>query len=435
MIGHSETIKITTPIKWGRITVIVSKSVSISKQMVWLAYQKVKANSGSAGIDGESIKDLEENLRKNLYKLWNRLASGSYFPPMVKEVEIPKGDGRKRKLGIPTVADRIAQTVVKDYLEERFERIFDLDSYGYRPNRSGHQAIEKARKNCWKMDWVIDLDIKSFFDEIDQELLSKALSRHVREKWVMMYIQRWLEAPIQTKDGEVRYREGKGTPQGGVISPLLSNLYLHYAMDYWLKKHYPDVKFERYADDIIIHCQDESTARKLLKAIENRLEESRLRLNPEKTRIVYCKDNRRRTKNEKVQFDFLGYRFQPRTSKDKAGRLYLSYDCGISPKKRKKIEEEIRAKKIHRWTTATIEEIAKELNPQIRGWINYYGKFRKWEMAGIFWRLNRRLARWAKNKYKSFKGRINKARKWLILLIKGNRKLFVHWEHNFIGIG
>lgn len=207
-----------------------TKSVPISREMIWSAYKKVRSNQGGAGVDHISIEEYDANRSKHLYKLWNRMSSGSYFPPAVKEVEIPKKDGKTRKLGIPTISDRVAQMVVKDYLEPRFEKIFSPTSFGYRPQKNAHQALRLVRENCRKTDWVIDLDIKGFFDNIDHEKLLKALEKHVSEKWCILYITRWLQTPVQTKSGDLLYKQGKGTPQGGVISPLLANLFLHYAI-------------------------------------------------------------------------------------------------------------------------------------------------------------------------------------------------------------
>ena len=270
-----------------------TKSIPISKEQVWLAYKKVKANQGSAGVDQISMEEFDAQRSKHLYKLWNRLASGSYFPPPVKEVEIPKKDGKVRKLGIPTIADRVAQMVVKEYLEARFEKIFSPNSYGYRPDRNAHQALEKVRQNCRKTDWVIDLDIKGFFDNIDHERLMLAVQKHVPEKWCLLYIQRWLTMPVQTKSGELIQKQGKGTPQGGVISPLLANLFLHYAMDKWLEQNHQKVEYVRYADDAILHCRTKTEAEQTLAALDERMKACGLELHPERTKQVYCRDYRR----------------------------------------------------------------------------------------------------------------------------------------------
>lgn len=406
-----------------------TKSLPVSKQMVWNAYKKVKANKGSAGIDGISLEGFELKLKDNLYKIWNRLASGSYFPPPVKEVEIPKKDGKKRKLGIPTVGDRIAQMVIKDIVEVRFEKEFSSNSYGYRPMRSAHQALEVVRNNVRKYDWVIDLDIKGFFDNIDHGLLNLALEKHVEEKWIKMYIHRWLEMPVQTKSGELIAKQGKGTPQGGVISPLLANLFLHYVLDKWLSINYPEISFVRYADDAIIHCRTKMEAEAVLKAINDRVTECKLALHEKKTKIAYCKDYRRKENFCNIKFDFLGFSFQPRSTKSKInGRMFLGFDLAISKTSRNNIIEALSKTNFHRWTTASIEDIAEMLNPKITGWLNYYGKYRRWELAGIFRRLHRRLAKWLLNKYKRLKWSFKRAFKMLKKIKLSNSELFAHWK-------
>ena len=319
-----------------------TKSVPITREMVWKAYLKVKKGGKSAGVDKVSMEEFDANRSKHLYKLWNRMASGSYFPPPVKESEIPKENGKTRKLGIPTVSDRVGQMVVKEYLEPRFEKIFSPHSYGYRPKKNAHQALSEVRKNCWKTDWVIDLDIKGFFDNIDHEKLMLAIGKHVPEKWARLYITRWLNMPVLTKSGKLVEKQGKGTPQGGVISPLLANLFLHYAFDKWLETTDSTVKFVRYADDAIIHCRSKSHAEHILKELQSRMQECKLELHPEKTKLVYCRDYRRRGKYPVVKFDFLGYSFQPRTNKSKrTGKLFLGFDCAISISSRKKIADKL----------------------------------------------------------------------------------------------
>jgi len=272
---------------------IKTRSYVISKFVVWEAYKRVKANKGSSGVDGESLEVFEKDLKNNLYRLWNRMSSGSYFPPPVKLVEINKKSGGKRPLGIPTVTDRIAQMVVKMTLEPKLEPCFHADSYGYRPGKSAIEAVGKVRERCWRYNWVIDLDIKGFFDNLNHDLLKLALEKHRPEKWVMLYIERWLKAPVQQLDGSLNERT-KGTPQGGVISPLLANLYLHYAMDEWLRIKHPDTPFERYADDSVVHCRTEREAKETLQSLKERLLQCGLELHPEKTKIVYCKDDDRR---------------------------------------------------------------------------------------------------------------------------------------------
>lgn len=409
-----------------------SKSIPITKQMVSDAYKKVKANKGGAGIDGISLEQFELKLDGNLYKIWNRLASGSYFPPAVKQVEIPKKDGKKRKLGIPTVGDRVAQMVVKDLIEERLEKEFMPNSYGYRPLKSAHQALEAVRQNVREYAWVIDLDIKGFFDNINHELLMQAVERHVDERWMKMYILRWLKMPIQTQSGKLIEKQGKGTPQGGVISPLLANLFLHYALDKWLTIKYSDISFVRYADDAIIHCRTKTEAEEVLEALSVRLSECKLELHEQKTKIAYCKDYRRKEKFSNVKFDFLGFSFKPQSMKSKLNKgIFLGFGMSISKTSRKKIVEEIRKTNFHRWTTATIEEIAEMLNPKIRGWINYYGKFCKWEMNRTLGRLHRRLAKWLLNKYKSLKWSFKRAFKLMHQIKQSRPLLFAHWKAGY----
>lgn len=298
-----------------------AKPYSIPKQLVWDAYRRVKANRGAAGVDGESLVAFEKDLKGNLYKIWNRMSSGSYFPPPVRLVEIPKGNGGTRPLGIPTVGDRVAQTVVKMALEPFLEPVFHSDSYGYRPGKSALDAVGMARKRCWAASWVIDLDIKAFFDSLDHDLVERAVAHHTDNPWIRLYIARWLRAPAQGADGSMEVRT-KGTPQGGVISPLLANLFLHYAFDAWMRRNFPGILFERYADDAIVHCRSERQARYVLEAIRRRFGQCGLELHPAKTRIVYCKDDDRCGDSEHVAFDFLGYTFQPRRAKNRWGKHF-----------------------------------------------------------------------------------------------------------------
>lgn len=409
-----------------------TKSIPISKQQIWLAYKKVKANQGSAGVDQISMEEFDAQRSKHLYKLWNRLASGSYFPPPVKEVEIPKKDGKVRKLGIPTIADRVAQMVVKEYLEARFEKIFSPNSYGYRPDRNAHQALEKVRQNCRKTDWVIDLDIKGFFDNIDHERLMLAVQKHVPEKWCLLYIQRWLTMPVQTKSGELIQKQGKGTPQGGVISPLLANLFLHYAMDKWLEQNHPKVEYVRYADDAILHCRTKTEAEQTLAALDERMKACGLELHPEKTKQVYCRDYRRQDTYETVKFDFLGYSFQPRSTKSKqTGKLFLGFDCAISISSKKRIADKLEDLKIDRLNFKSIVGVALYLEPFIRGWINYYGKYRITELKPVFLLLRQRLVWWARKRYKRYKTNMVKAYRWLDRVQKQFPNLFYQWRYGF----
>jgi len=392
-----------------------TSTVPITKEMVKAAYRKVKANHGAAGVDKESLEVYQEDLLNNLYVLWNRLSSGSYFPKPLRSVSIPKSNGKKRTLGIPTVSDRIAQQVIKSYLEPRLEAQFDNNSYGYRPLKSAHQAVEAVQENVRSYAWVLDMDIKSFFDEVDHELLMKALERHVEEKWVKMYILRWLETPVQQPNGTVIRKEGKGTPQGGVISPLLANLFLHYVLDKWIAKHYPRVAFVRYADDVIIHCQTEEEAKQLLAAVRLRLAECKLSLNEEKT------------KGKK--FDFLGFTFKPCSvaSKRGGGGMFLGYGCAISQSAQTRIIEGWAKLNWHRRSNLTIQEIAGQVNPQMKGIIRYYGKFKLWELHRLMWHFEFRLVKWVLNKYKKFKNSYTKAYQWIKELKKSYPTMFYYW--------
>jgi RNA-directed DNA polymerase len=406
-----------------------TKSIPVSHQMIWLAYKKVKANKGSAGVDSVSMEEFDANRSKHLYKLWNRMSSGSYFPPPVKQTEIPKKDGKMRKLGIPTISDRVGQMVVKDFIEPRLEKVFCASSYSYRPNKNAHQALASVRENCWRTDWVIDLDIKGFFDNIDHDKLMLAVEKHVPENWIRMYIVRWLEMPVQLKSGELEHKQGKGTPQGGVISPLLANLYLHYALDKWLEMEEPTLKFARYADDAIIHCRSKQQAEYILKQLDIRMKSCGLELHPDKTKIVYCKDQRRSAKHEVVKFDFLGYSFQPRTTfSKKKGKLFLGFDCAISISSRKRIADKLEELKVEKLSFRSIVGIAHYLNPKIRGWVNYYGKFRKSELMKVFQLLRKRIVRWARIRYKRYKTSINRAYKWYDRIRKQFPYLFYHWQ-------
>ncbi len=404
----------------------IGKTIPIEYEWVVAAYQKVRRGGKASGIDKESWADFEKQTERNLYVIWNRLASGSYYPQPLREVEIPKKDGKKRKLGIPTLRDRIAQQVVKEYMEERIDKIFHKNSYGYRPLKSAHQAIEEVRQNCYKQDWVIDMDISSFFDEIDHELMLKAVSHVMEEKWVKLYIERWLQMPIQQSDGTLKQKQGKGTPQGGVISPLLANLYLHFTLDIWLTKHFRAVSFVRYADDIIIHCNSKAEAEEVLRAVKERLAEVKLQIKEEKTAIIYCKDYRRKEKQEKVKFDFLGFSYQPRGRKSKIdGKLFMAFTAEISQSSRKKIREVIRSAKIWRYTQIEISDIANHFNPKIRGWINYYGIYSKRSLRRIMMRIELKLMKWISKKYKIG---YRKTVKKLALIKQENPKLFYHWQ-------
>jgi RNA-directed DNA polymerase len=404
-----------------------AKPYSISKRVVWEAYKRVKANKGAAGVDGESIAEYEEDLKNNLYKLWNRMSSGSYFPPPVREVEIQKYDGGKRPLGIPTVADRIAQAVVKLYLEPSVEPYFHPDSYGYRPGKSAIEAVGVARQRCWRYNWVVDLDIKGFFDNLDHKLVMRTVRKHTDCKWILLYIERWLKAPVQREKGELLDRD-KGTPQGSVISPLLANLFLNYAFDEWMRKTYPSIPFERYADDIIVHCASERQAKWIKATIERRLLLCRLELHPEKTKIVYCKDDARVGSYRNEKFDFLGYTFRPRTSKTRLGKYRVSFSSAVSNKATKKMRQDMRGWRFHRRSDKCLEDFSRFSNPIVRGWINYYGRYYKSALYRTFDLFNCILVQWVMRKYKKFNGSFRRAKHWLGRLACRQPWLFAHWQ-------
>jgi RNA-directed DNA polymerase len=404
-----------------------TKPFSITKEVVWEAYKKVKSNKGSAGVDDVSIEEFDKDLKNNLYKIWNRMSSGSYFPSPVKLVEIGKRDGGVRPLGIPTVGDRVAQMAVKIMLEPSIEPYFHPDSYGYRPGKSALEAVGKARERCWRYNWVLDLDIKGFFDNLRHELLMRALQKHTDNKWVLLYIGRWLKAPMQTSDGVIVDRD-KGTPQGGVISPLLANLYLHYCMDEWLRRNYPKNPFERYADDSVVHCKTVQEAQELRDALGKRFSECGLELHPEKTKIVYCKDDDRRENYPVTKFDFLGYTYRSRRSKNRWGKYFVNFLPAVSNRAKKDMRQVLRSWKIHLRSDKTLLDISRMINPMLRGWINYYGRYYKSELYCVFQHLNRTLARWATQKYKRLRGHKRRAMFWLGKIASREPLLFYHWK-------
>ena len=404
-----------------------AKPFCISKRIVWEAYKRVKANKGAAGVDEISITEFEKDMKNNLYKLWNRMSSGSYFPPPVRSVEIPKSSGGQRVLGIPTVADRIAQTVVKMYLEPKLEPHFHRDSYGYRPGKSAVQAVGVARERCWRYDWVLDMDIQGCFDNLDHELLMRAVRKHTDCRWMLLYIERWLKAPAQQSDGALVQRE-KGTPQGGVISPLLANLFLHYAFDEWMRRNSPYVPFERYADDAIVHCKSEKQARWLKEAIGKRLAECKLELHPEKTKIVYCKDVDRRGNYPREKFDFLGYTFRPRRSKNRWGKYFVNFTPAVSDKAAREMRRAMRGWRLHLRSDKTLEDLSRMFNPILRGWINYYGRYYRSALYPTLRVLDRTLVRWATRKYKRLRGHPRRATHWLGRIARREPYLFAHWE-------
>jgi len=405
-----------------------AKPFRISKQVVFEAYKRVKANKGAAGVDGVSISDFEVNLKDNLYKIWNRMSSGTYFPPPVLAKDIGKTNGGQRRLGIPAVSDRIAQMVAKMYFEPGVEPWFHPDSYGYRPGKSAIEAVGVARERCWRYDWVLDLDIRSFFDEIDHDLMMRAVRKHTDCRWLLLYIERWLKAPMQLEDSTLVSR-AKGSPQGSVISPLLANLFLHYAFDEWMRRNYPDILFERYADDIIVHCRSERQAEWIETVIEKRFLECRLQLHPEKTKIVYCKDGYRRGNYENEKFDFLGYTFRPRGVKSHYNNSFFTgFNPAVSNKAAKTMRDRIRSWQIHRMSDKSIEEISRIVNPVVQGWINYYGRYYRSALYPIFNQLNNALRKWAMRKYKRLRGKRRKAALWLRRISRRDRGLFAHWK-------
>lgn len=406
----------------------MARSFNISKQMVWNAYLKIKANKGSAGIDRQTMEDFENDLKKNLYKIWNRLSSGSYFPPAVRRVDIPKANGKTRPLGIPTISDRIAQMVVKEYLEPMVDPYFHNDSYGYRPGRSALDAVAKARQRCWRDDWVLDMDIRNFFDAIDHTLIMKAVTHFTQCRWVLLYIKRWLVADVVLQNGDYEKRI-MGTPQGGVISPLLANIFLHFVFDKWMEKGFPKVHFERYADDIVVHFRSYKQLKFVESKLKDRFLQCKLELCPEKTRIVYCKDSNRKGDYENQSFDFLGYTFRPRSSRCKNGRFFVSFSPAVSQKSLKAMRSRIKQHPIiNGCYSESIESVACILNPIIQGWINYYGRFRKSSLSSIFHYINVKLTKWVMRKYKSLHRRKTRAGSWLKNLYLQNPDLFAHWK-------
>ncbi len=402
------------------------RSFEISKRLVSGAWEKVRANGGAPGVDAVSIALFAENEVSNLYKLWSRMSAGSYMPGPVRAVEIPKDHGAGvRVLGVPNTADRISQTAAAMLLEEKLEPIFHPDSYGYRPGRSALDALAVTRKRCWKQDWILDLDVRAFFDSVPHDLLLKAVAHHTDERWVLLYIERWLKAPMQMKDGTLVARE-KGTPQGSPISPLLANLFMHYAFDRWMVREYPGCPFERYADDAVIHCNTELQARNLWAALAERLGSVGLELHPEKTKVVFCKDANRRGDAEHTSFDFLGYTFRGRLAKGRRG-FFVSFSPAMSAKARKAVGEKVRAWRFRRRSGSDLSSLAWEVNPQVRGWINYYGAFYRSELGFLAKRINEHIVRWAMHKFKRLKGSPKKAWAWFHAVQQREPRLFVHW--------
>jgi RNA-directed DNA polymerase len=402
------------------------KPFNIDKKLVYEAYKAVKSNGGAAGVDGQTIEQFESDLKSNLYKIWNRMSSGSYFPPPVRAVSIPKKSGGQRILGVPTVADRVAQMVVKQVIEPILDPVFLADSYGYRPRKSALDAVGVTRERCWKYDWVLEFDIKGLFDNIDHELLLRAIRRHVTCKWAQLYIERWLKAPMVQEDGTIMKRI-RGTPQGGVVSPILSNVFLHYAFDLWMDRTHPDLPWCRYADDGLVHCRNEQEAQALKSELQARLAECHLEMHPTKTKIVYCKDKKRKGTYPNVIFDFLGYCFRPRLVRRlRDNTLFCGFNPAVSPSAMKAMRSAIRELNLRHQTQLSLEELARRLNPLLRGWIEYYGRYAPSALSPLLRYVNQTLVAWAMRKFKRFKDHKVRASQLLQRLAQERRALFVH---------
>lgn len=410
-----------------------TKPFIIQKGLVVRAFRLIKANAGAAGVDQQSIADFEKDLKNNLYKLWNRMSSGSYFPPLVKAVPIPKKSGGERILGIPSVSDRIAQMVVKLVFEPCVERYFLPDSYGYRPHKSALDAVGITRQRCWRYDWVLEYDIRGLFDNLDHELLMKAVKKHTENKWVILYIERWLKTPMQYPDGSL-CEKTKGVMQGGVISPVLSNLFLHYVFDIWMKKKHPKNPWCRYADDAVVHCETEEEAHQLLEELKQRYKECGLELHPEKTKIVYCKDENRRGTYPTTEFNFLGYTFKGRlVKKQKEENFFIGFTPAVSKQALKSMRAETRRRGYRNRTDMSLNDIAEQYNPVLRGWINYYGRYNRSSLYPMLRHFNKTLVAWAMRKYKKLRVHKTRAVRFIENISKRQSNLFVHWSLGMVG--
>lgn len=405
----------------------VAKPFAIPKRLVWQAYLEVKSKGGAAGVDGQSLEEFELDLKNNLYRIWNRMSSGSYFPPPVKAVPIPKKSGGTRILGVPTVSDRIAQTVVKMMLEPILEPVFDEDSYGYRPGKSAHDAIAVTRKRCWRYDWVVEFDIRGLFDNIRHDMLMKAVRRHCDCPWMLLYIERWLTAPLKQQDGSLTARD-QGTPQGGVVSPILANLFLHYAFDAWVRREMPRVPFCRYADDGLLHCKSRRQAEYVMRAISERFRQCGLEIHPDKSSIVYCKDANRQEDFAKISFTFLGFTFRPRRCMDKKGRLHPNFLPAISRSAKKEINRQIRSWHIQLKNEKTLSDLSRMFNPRLQGWNAYYGRFYPSALRQLWRNFNKYLVRWIRRKHKKLSRHWQRARRSLDQHARAHADLFVHWK-------
>jgi RNA-directed DNA polymerase len=410
-----------------------TKPFIIPQEVVIKAFRLIKANAGAAGVDNQSLADFEKDLKDNLYKIWNRLSSGSYFPPAVKAVPIPKKSGGERILGVPTVSDRIAQMVVKLIFEPSVEPYFLADSYGYRPNKSALDAVGITRRRCWDYAWLVEYDIRGLFDNLDHELLMKAVKKHTDNKWVILYIERWLKTPMQLPDGRLQEKT-RGVMQGGVISPVLSNLFLHYVFDMWMKRTHPEKPWCRYADDGLVHCKTEQEAQQLLAELRGRFAECGLELHPQKTKIVYCKDGSRRKEYPNTKFEFLGYEFRRRLVKNsKRDSLFVNFTPAVSPSALKSMRAETRQWNFRNRTDLELEDIANMYNPKLRGWINYYGRYSRSSLYSVFRHFNMTLVSWAMRKYSRFKGKKTRASIFMEKRSEREPTLFAHWKIGMVG--
>lgn len=405
----------------------MAKPFEVPKTLVWQAYLEVKSKGGAAGVDQESLEMFERNLKSNLYRIWNRLSSGTYFPPPVRAVPIPKKSGGMRVLGVPTVSDRIAQTVVKFVLEPMVEPIFDGNSYGYRPRRSAHDAIAITRKRCWRFDWVVEFDIRGLFDNLSHHLLMKALRHHCEVRWVLLYIERWLKAPLRKQDGSLSARD-KGTPQGGVVSPILANLFMHYAFDAWVRRELPGVPFCRYADDGLLHCRSRKQAEHVLQRVCARFRQCGLEIHPDKSGLVYCKDVHRTEEYPRISFDFLGYTFRPRRCVDRQGRVHPDFLPAISRSSKREINRCIRSWHVQLKNEKDLTDLARMFNPILRGWQAYYGRFYPSALRQIWRNFNWYLIQWVRRKFKRFSRHKRRARNYLDRYARAHPQLFVPWS-------
>ena len=411
-----------------------NKPFHIDKRLVFEAFRAVKSNRGAAGVDEQTIEQFETDLSGNLYKIWNRMSSGTYFPPPVRAVAIPKKSGGERILGVPTVADRVAQMVVKQVIEPDLDPIFLADSYGYRPRKSALDAVGVTRKRCWKYDWVLEFDIKGLFDNINHELLLRAVRKHITCKWALLYIERWLKAPMVQEDGATVERS-RGTPQGGVVSPVLANLFMHYAFDLWMARTHPDLPWCRYADDGLVHCRNEQEAQALKLELQARLAECHLEMHPTKTKIVYCKDKKRKGRYPNVKFDFLGYCFRPRLVRSvRDNSLFCGFNPAVSPSALQAMRQTIRDLNLRRQTQLSLQDIARQLNPLLRGWIAYYGRYALSALHPLLRYVNQTLVAWARRKFKRFQRHTTPASQLFVRLARARVDLFVHWKIGQTGV-